>query len=70
MRQVERWRHEEQRKAGAHEQLMKQLLADFQCKTTQAAEKLLAELAEQEAKLTKELDKALADFEENWGDKL
>lgn len=58
------------RAVGALEQLMSKLEEDFDCKTVEQAEKLVKKLST-EAKEAEELyDQRLAEWEEQWGQKV
>lgn len=69
-RKVERYQKEQERAAGAYDQLMSELASEFGCKSLKEAKRLLAEMEKTEQEQSKLLREGLAKFEEKWGDKL
>lgn len=65
--QVEQLQSEADRAAGALEQLMGRLEAEFGCKTLKAAERLLAKLEGETEAAEVAYNKALKEFEKKWG---
>ncbi len=69
-RQADTLKSEVDQAKGAIKQLMERLEQEFDCSTIAEARKLLAELSKQETSTIEEYQSALADFEDELGDRL
>ena len=69
-KKVKALEQEKERANGRMEQLMKTLLDEFDCKTLEEAEELLAEKEETLKQLEKEFDAKQKAFMKKWGKKL
>lgn len=58
------------RAVGAREQLLTKLKEDFDCETTEEAEKKLKKLTAEADELEARYDQLLADWQEQWGEKV
>jgi len=55
---------------GALDQILYQLLDEFECKSLKAAKKLLTEIQGKEQEAQETFQEALTEFEEEWGEAL
>ncbi|RLF30286.1 MAG: hypothetical protein DRN14_00070 [Thermoplasmata archaeon] len=69
-RLVEKRQTEADKAAGALEEAMKSLHAEFGCDNISEAKTMLKTLEKKEAALKKKFDKALDEFLDKWGDEL
>lgn len=67
---AEKLQREADRAAGIAEAKKAELKNEFGCNSLKEAKELLKQYETEEKETRAEFEKALADFEENWGDKL
>lgn len=68
--EVEEAQQQANKAQGAHEQVLKQIKADFGCKNLQQARKKHKALKAQEAEDKQAFETEMETFQEKWGDRL
>lgn len=69
-KKADKLKQEADEAAGAFNQIMQDLRKEYKVNSLEDAKKLLKKMEKEEARLQKEFDEAMADFEEKWNEKL